>query len=306
MDATSAQTQGAAEDAAAENIGRGERVLSMVTGAWMLARGLLRARHSPWSLAVALAGLPMIRRGATGRSKLYQALGIDTERRLSLTAGVDPRRAETAEASVMVERPIGEVYEFWRRFENLPQFFAEIDRVSRIEGGGWRWVAAGPLGRTLEWEVDVTQDVELQRIVWRSRPGSVVASEGVVEFHAVPGGTEVFVRLMFEPLAGRLGAQVARAFGVDAQRTLVRDLSRMRQILEARAEMLPAAASTYDVTPGFAGDFTGEFTGGDDDADTPLARARQEIVDERDASIRDRADFESDQSFPASDAPSRY
>lgn len=310
METTSAQTEGAAGDNAAENIARGERVLSMVTGAWMLARGLLRARNSPWSLVVALAGLPMIRRGATGHSKLYQMLGIDTERRLSLTAGVDPRRAETVEASVVIERPIGEVYEFWRRLENLPQFFAEIDRVTRVDGGGWRWVAAGPLGRTLEWDVDVTQDVELQRIAWRSRPGSVMASEGSAEFHAIPGGTEVVVRLSYEPLAGKLGAQVARAFGVDAQRTLVRDLARLKQILEARADMLPEAAnigaSTYDVTPGFAGDFTSEFAGGDDDVDPALARARQDIVDERNASMTDRADFESDQSFPASDSPSRY
>lgn len=312
MDTTSAQTQGSAGDSTmTENIGRGERALSVVTGAWMIARGLLRARNSPWSLLVALAGLPLIKRGTTGQSKLYQMLGIDTERRLSLTAGVDPRRAETVEASVVIERPIGEVYEFVRRFENLPQFFAEVDRVTRIEGGGWRWVAAGPLGRTLEWDVDVTQDIELQRVAWRSRPGSVMANEGSIEFHAIPGGTEVVARLMYEPLAGKLGAQVARAFGVDAQRTLVRDMARLKQILEARADMLPESAANlgagaFEPTAGFSSDLSGDFAGGDDDlVDPVVAQGRQDIAAERDATL-DEADFESDQSFPASDSPSRY
>lgn len=309
MDTTNAQSHAAPASEVEENVGRRERVASIVTGAWMLARGLLRARNSPWSLLVALAGLPMIRRGATGHSRLYEALGVDTARGSSVMAGVDPRRAEAIDASVVIDRPVAEVYEFWRRFENLPQFVAALDRVRRVDGGGWRWVAVGPWGRTIAWDVDVTQDIELRRIAWRSRPGSAAANEGSVDFHVLPGATEVVVRLRYEPPIGRLGAQLARVFGVDARRTLVRDLARLKQILEAREGRARAGhvvAAAQEVTPGFVGDFMRGFSVEDDDVESALARAREDIAEDRSATIDERTDFESDQSFPASDPPSRY
>ncbi len=307
MDTKNAQSHGAAARDVEENVGRGERVLSIVAGVWMLARGLLRAHRSTWSLVVALAGLPMIRRGATGHSRIYQGLGIDTWHRPSLAAGVDPRRAEAIEGSIVIERPVADVYGFWRRFENLPQFFAGLDRVRRIDGGGWRWIAAGPLGRTLEWDVDVTQDVELRRIAWRSRAGSVVASEGVVEFRALTGATEVVVRLLHESPGGRLGVQIGRAFGFDARRTLARDLARLKLILEGRAARAGFGGDVGQVVvPGFAAEFSGGFSVADEDIESALARAREDIAAERTATIAERTDLESDQSFPASDPPSRY
>lgn len=302
MEMTSAQSQSVALESGAENVSRGERVVSLLAGVWMVARGVLRLRRGPWSLLVALVGIPLVRRGLTGHSTAYQLLGIDTQRGASLTAGVDPLRAELAEASVMIERPVAEVYEFWRKFENIPQFFAGIDQVTRLDNGGWRWSADGLLGRKLEWETEVTQDVEHQRIAWRSRPGSMFPCEGTVEFHPLPGGTEVVVRMMYEPLAGKLGAQVARVLGTDAQRVLVRDLARLKRILEARPDVLRDAIDQqihqlqFDVST---------FASEEQLEDPLVARARQDIAAERDATI-ERTDFDSDQSFPASDPPQRY
>jgi uncharacterized membrane protein len=303
MEMTSAQTQDVALEAGAENVSRGERMASLLAGAWMVARGVLRLRRGPWSLLTLLAGIPLVRRGLTGHSTLYQMLGIDTQRGLSTTAGCDAMRAELAEASVMIERPIAEVYEFWRKFENIPQFIAGIDSVTRLETGGWKWSATGMLGRVLEWETEVTQDVEHQRIAWRSRPGSVFPCEGTVEFHPLPGGTEVVVRMMYEPLAGKLGTQIARTIGIDAQRILVRDLARLKLILESRPDAVQNAIDQQIVQLQF--DVT-TFASDEQMVDPMVVRGRQGIAEERDATIDERADFESDQSFPASDPPQRY
>lgn len=304
MEMTSAQSQSVTLEAGEENVGREERAFSLLAGVWMVARGVLRLRRGPWSLLFALAGIPLVRRALTGHSVAYQLLGIDTKRQVSASgAGVDPLRAELAEASVMIERPVAEVYEFWRRFENIPQFLAGIDHVTRLDNGGWRWSAEGLFGRKLEWETEVTQDIELQRIAWRSRPGSMFPCEGTVEFHPLPGGTEVVVRMMYEPVAGKLGAQVARVLGTDAQRVLVRDLARMRRILEARPDVLRDAIDQqitqlqFDVTT---------FASEEELVDEMVARGREGIADERDATFDERADFECDQSFPASDPPQRY
>lgn len=289
---TSSSVRGA-DPVCVENVGQGERAASLLAGAWMVAWGLVRLRRWPMSLLVALAGGSLMRRGVTGQSAFYKAMQIDTERRGAPYPGVDPARAVVAEASVTIERPVGEVYSFWRRFQNLPQFMADVLRVSRLEHGGWRWLTEGPFGRSVEVEVEVTQDIERQRIAWRSREGAVRGSEGCVEFHGTAsGGTEVWVRLYQEPVAGDLGAWAARLLGRDPQRALTRDLARLKMILEFRGEPVaelfePVEAADESETDG-------------------LARGRRRIADERRASFEDRVDIESDESFPASDPPARY
>lgn len=277
----------------AENVGPSERAISLLAGTWMVVWALARAR--PLSLFAAVTGGALLRRGVTGKSALYRALQIDTQRPGAPYAGVDPSRAVLAEAWVTIDRPVGELYEYWRRLQNLPQFMTELDRVTRLEKGGWRWIAEGPFGRPIEWEAEVTQDIELQRIAWRSREGSVLPNEGWVEFHPTTrGGTEVWVRLYQEPIGGELGAWFGRLVGRDPQRMLARDLARLKQILEWRperaseqVELASVCEAWLKVEPGLAG-------------------VRQRIADERTLSIEDRVDYASDESFPASDPPGRY
>ncbi|MDC0723329.1 YgaP-like transmembrane domain [Nannocystis bainbridge] len=282
-----------ADTVCAQNVGQSERAASLLAGAWMVAWGLVRARRWPLSLVVALAGGSLMRRGVTGQSMFYRAMQIDTERPGAPYPGVDPGRAVVAEAAVTIDRPVGEVYAFWRHLQNLPQFMADMIRVSRLERGGWSWMAEGPFGRPVEVEVEITQDVEGQRIGWRSREGAVRACEGCVEFHATSsGGTEVWVRLYHEPMAGDLGAWVARLVGRDSQRALCRDLARLKQILEWRSE--------HVVARGEVSEQAGE------EATSPALTQEQRVDEERRASFQDRVDFESDESFPASDPPGRY
>jgi uncharacterized membrane protein len=294
MENSSSCVRGAdADTVCPQNVGQNERAVSLLAGAWMVAWGLVRARRWPLSLVVALAGGSLMRRGVTGQSVFYRAMQIDTERRGAPYPGVDPGRSVVAEAAVTIERPPGEVYAFWRRFQNLPQFMADVVRVSRLDRGGWSWLAEGPFGRPVEVEVEVTQDIERQRIAWRSREGAARPFEGCVEFHATTSGTEVWVRMYQEPVAGELGAWVARLIGRDPQRALCRDLARLKQILEWRsgrvAEQIDLSEQSSDWEP-----------------EPALAQARQRVDEERQASFQDRVDFESDESFPASDPPARY
>ncbi|HEY8378927.1 MAG TPA: SRPBCC family protein [Nannocystis sp.] len=278
----------------ADNVGAGERALSLLAGAWMLTWAFARARRGPLSLLVGLVGGSLIRRGVSGQSALYRLMGIGGERRGSTYAGVDPARAIVAEAWVTIERPIGEVYEFLHRLQNLPQFMADLDRVSRLDRGGWRFSACGPLGQPIAWEAEVTQDVAQQRIAWRSREGSVLPNEGWIELHPTARGTEVWARLYQEPLGGELGAFVARLAGREPRRTLARDLARLKQVLEGRPERPPVQGELASVSEAWLR------------SDPTLTSTRQRIAEERTASIRDRVDFESDLSFPASDPPGRY
>jgi uncharacterized membrane protein len=67
-------------DLAAPNIGDRERLVSALGGAVLILNGLVRP--STWHTLLALAGVELMRRGISGRSRLYSVLGVD---------GVEPR-----------------------------------------------------------------------------------------------------------------------------------------------------------------------------------------------------------------------
>ena len=72
--------------------------------------------------------------------------------------------------------PVADVYRFWRRLENLPQFMTHLDRVTEAPDGTSHWVAAGPAGLTVEWDAEIINEVENKVLAWRSLPGSDVVT----------------------------------------------------------------------------------------------------------------------------------
>jgi len=77
--------------------------------------------------------------------------------------------------SVRIEKPINELYRFWRAFENLPRFMTNLESVTDLGNERSRWVAKCPAGLTVQWEAEIINEVENQVIRWRSLPDSDVA-----------------------------------------------------------------------------------------------------------------------------------
>jgi uncharacterized membrane protein len=95
------------------NVGPAERWASVASGAGLALAGLRQRGANGWAIA-ALGGM-LIQRGATGYCQVYHALGMntagtgeDTRRALRGSAGVN------VEESVTINRPIEELYRFWR------------------------------------------------------------------------------------------------------------------------------------------------------------------------------------------------
>ena len=61
-----------------QNVGEIERVFSSILGGMMLIGGL--SRRSLPGLALAATGAAFLYRGATGHCKVYESLGLDTNR----------------------------------------------------------------------------------------------------------------------------------------------------------------------------------------------------------------------------------
>jgi uncharacterized membrane protein len=137
--------------------------------------------------------------------------------------------------AVTVNAAAHEVYRFWRDLDKLPLFMRHLRSVTVDTGGRSHWVTRGPGGRNVEWDAVVLEDREPERLAWRSLPGSDIDHEGSVEFRPAPGdrGTEVHVRLLWRPPAGRIGAGVARLFGEHPERQIREDLRRFKMLIEA-------------------------------------------------------------------------
>jgi len=180
-------------------------------------------RRSWRSLGVALAGAPLVYRGATGR--------WPAERALAETAA----RPATIEASVTVERTPEELYAFWRKLPNLPRFMHHLESVDEEVDGTSRWVGRSPLGFPVEWRAEIVEDRAGQLLSWRSLPGSQVATAGSVLFTAATGGRGTAVRVTLHlsaPGAG-LGRAVSRALSPLTEHQVREDLRRFKQLMEA-------------------------------------------------------------------------
>jgi len=227
------------------NVGRLERWLSMVAGGALAAYAIKR-RSIPASTA-ALAGAALLYRGATGHCDLYQALGINRADRhgtgMKADQGSDTRQQLGGSAGILVDesitinKPVALVYRFWRDFENLPKFMKHLDSVATREGGITHWVACGPAGMKVEWDARIINEIDNKLIGWQSLEGSMISTAGSVTFSETEYGTDVCVRLQYNPPAGKLGAAVASLFGEEPNVQINEDLHRFKQLMETGAAL---------------------------------------------------------------------
>lgn len=138
-----------------------------------------------------------------------------------------------AKKDVTINKSPEELYHFWHNFENLPRFMNHIKSVTIINDKRSHWVAAAPIGDTVEWDAEIIQDTENESIVWKSLPGADVDNTGSVSFaKAQSGGTEVKVTIAYEPPGGKIGAAFATFFGENPQQQLEDDLNRFKRLME--------------------------------------------------------------------------
>jgi uncharacterized membrane protein len=147
--------------------------------------------------------------------------------------------------SITIDRPVGEIYRFWRNLENLPRVMGHLESVREMPDGRSHWVAKGPAGAKVEWDAETLVDRENEIISWRSVEGATVPNEGTVRFKDVGAGgrTEVRVSFTYHPPGGAVGAGIARLFGEEPSKQVEDDLRRLKQELETGSVMTTSYAS---------------------------------------------------------------
>lgn len=215
------------------NVGPVERIAMALGGGALVVYGISGIRRRTGrSLALAALGGMMLQRGITGYCPVYQALGIHHGGRGRRTS-VPYELGLRVEKAVTINRPPDDLYRFWRDLENLPHFLSHIDSIERIDDRRSHWRVKAPAGMRLEWDAEIINDVENERIGWRSLEGAQVESAGSVSFHPKRWrGTEVRVVLQYNPPGGRVGAAIAKLLGEMPERQIEEDLRRFKQLME--------------------------------------------------------------------------
>src|SRR4051794_37864538 len=106
------------------NVGTVERQVSLAAGIGATVLGISR-RDVPGLLMAAL-GASLLYRGATGHCSVYGALGVD-----SRTEHDTSEQAQSIQvtSAFLIDKPVEELYAFWRNLENLPSIMSHLESV---------------------------------------------------------------------------------------------------------------------------------------------------------------------------------
>jgi uncharacterized membrane protein len=207
------------------NVGNAERLLSLIAAGTLVF--ITVKENKPLFLSLLMPTAYLLFRGITGYDPINAKLKRNTvknEKDLSLTI----TQKET------INKPVEEVYEFWKNFENLPKVMEHISEVIPVEGRTSRWSMKIPVTHIhLSWDAVMIEDVKNERITWRSVEGSEIMNSGEVRFRVINSErTEIQVILSYAPPMGYAGKAFAGLFNSWFSRMIRADIKRVKSFLE--------------------------------------------------------------------------
>lgn len=204
-----------------QNIGKTERLITLISGSYLLYKGL-SGKKSP---TLAIAGGLLLLRGSTGYCPLYHELNIDH-------SGQVPD--VIVKSYLTVNKPREEVYSFWRKLDNLPLFMKHLDSIEIVDEKHSDWKAKIPGGiGTVSWKAEITDDVINEQLSWSSLAGSTIENSGTVKFtDAGEFGTELHVEIAYRAPAGALGEGIGKLLNPIFEGMIREDIKNFRRYIE--------------------------------------------------------------------------
>jgi uncharacterized membrane protein len=180
------------------------------------------SRRGRGSVAARLAGFALV--GVAARPFVTAAI----------TRAGARRRNIAFNSSVEIERPVADVFAFFKDFENFPRVIGAVRSVVDYQDGRSHWEVYTPSGSVLSWDAVVTKYVPNSVIAWESVVRSLVQSAGVARFIALsPTRTRVDLSVTHHPLHTTLKDAVRALLATDPRKTVNDNLDRIRFYLES-------------------------------------------------------------------------
>jgi uncharacterized membrane protein len=173
-----------------------QRWVAGIGGAALLWYGLRQDNASRWPLAALGAGL--VYQGASGNNLLDYIPVINDVPVLNQLTGNEPTQLRIRK-SLTINRPASELYNYWRKLENLPSFMSHVKSVRELGEGRSHWVVNVVRDIELEWDAQITVDRPNEMIAWETLPDATVQNRGYVKFIPTSRGTEVSVSIEYDP-----------------------------------------------------------------------------------------------------------
>lgn len=173
-----------------------------------------------------VAGGALLFKGATGNWPFF---GGDGKERSGVNNIVD------IQSKLTIDRPREELYAYWRKLENLPNFMSHLKEVQQQDAKISTWVAKIPGGLgTIEWDAEIVQEKTNMLLRWRSLPGSEIENAGEVHFEdALDGeGTIVETKISYRPPAGDVGGYAAKLLNPAFEKIVKKDLKEFKSFME--------------------------------------------------------------------------
>ena len=151
---------------------------------------------------------------------------------LMQTTSISLADENAIDASVTIQRPVDEVFRFYRDFENLPRFLGDVMAIERIDPTTSRWTIQGPLGIRVNWTIKVTDERTNESIHYET-----VTSPGLRtcwEIHFARGADtgETHVREVMKPPLGTIGRVMLAFIGKFPAEEVAANLHRLKQVME--------------------------------------------------------------------------
>ena len=143
-----------------------------------------------------------------------------------------PNRVHTIEKSVTINRPVDQVFSFYRDFHNLPKFLGDVMAIDLTGPTTSQWTIEGPLHITTHWTTEVTEERTNSLIVYQTVTSSRMTTRWEIYFSGGSHPGETVVREVMKVPFGELGQIALDLIGKPPAEEIQANLSRFKELLE--------------------------------------------------------------------------
>jgi len=135
--------------------------------------------------------------------------------------------------SVMINRPAKDLFSFWRKWENLPEFMKQIQTVSMLSETKMFWIKQSPSGKFTTGETNLVEE-ENKSLGGQSKGLGCIGEGGLVQLVPAPNGrsTRMNVIMEYERADSGVGASLASVSGELRDDPIRDDLRWFKHLME--------------------------------------------------------------------------
>jgi len=204
------------------NVSTIERILMISSGGYLLYKALSDKDKSITKIG---SGGAMLARGISGYCPVYDAV---SHLKNDKTSNINIRVSST------INKPVKEVYAFWRDLENLPKFMNHLESVKPLNWNVSEWTAKGPAGiGKLTWNAEIIKDEKEKLLSWSSLEDASVKNVGKVIFKPKGKATEIDVTISYQAPLGIAGESAAKLLNPFFEKMVRDDITNFKTYLES-------------------------------------------------------------------------